>query len=377
MIVLLQLVVLRRIEGRRRTRVIAVMGVLWALVLAAARRLRAGPRHARAPRCWSPPAPRSSRSARRCCSRPSRRWSTTSRPTTCAVATTRSARRPSSWPRSSRRRSRARWSATRLGSRLHRPAGGRLAGGRRLRRSLRLEPQLPPGVNGVRVPEPEQPATAIGQHRRDRPATLLPVGPHQDRQHRRAEVQRVVLVACWAVGDRRAAARRPARRRAGGGRGAARPAAAAVAGRRPRGPAARRGAAPAAPRRRPPRRRSRAAPGRGPASRRCSRQATNWPSSLSETSCITPRPNCAGLPVIARSVTHLDVGGAAGRLGHRQRDLGAGGAVAALVLALGVDDEAVRRLVLLHERAGAVVDQRDRAELDLAPSPRTCPPRPR
>ena len=28
----------------------------------------------------------------------------------------------------------------------------------------------------------------------------------------------------------------------------------------------------------------------------------NCPSSLSDTSCITPRPNCAGLPVIARSV---------------------------------------------------------------------------
>ena len=39
------------------------------------------------------------------------------------------------------------------------------------------------------------------------------------------------------------------------------------------------------------------------AARRCSRQLTNWPSSLSETSCITPRPNWAGLPVIARSVT--------------------------------------------------------------------------
>ena len=39
------------------------------------------------------------------------------------------------------------------------------------------------------------------------------------------------------------------------------------------------------------------------AARRCSRQLTNWPSSLSETSCITPRPNCAGLPVTARSVT--------------------------------------------------------------------------
>ena len=29
----------------------------------------------------------------------------------------------------------------------------------------------------------------------------------------------------------------------------------------------------------------------------------NWPRSLSETSCITPRPNWAGFPVTARSVT--------------------------------------------------------------------------
>ncbi len=43
-----------------------------------------------------------------------------------------------------------------------------------------------------------------------------------------------------------------------------------------------------------------------------------------------------------------------------------GGAVAPLVLALGVDDEPVRGLVLLEEGARPVVDQRDRAELDLA-----------
>ena len=36
---------------------------------------------------------------------------------------------------------------------------------------------------------------------------------------------------------------------------------------------------------------------------RCSRQLTNWPSSLSDTSFITlPRPNWAALPVMARSV---------------------------------------------------------------------------
>ena len=34
-----------------------------------------------------------------------------------------------------------------------------------------------------------------------------------------------------------------------------------------------------------------------------STQATNACNSLSDTSCMTPRPNCAGLPVTARSVT--------------------------------------------------------------------------
>ena len=57
--------------------------------VAAARRVRAGARHARRDHAGRGAAPRSSRSARRCCSRPSRRWSTTSRPTTCAGATTR------------------------------------------------------------------------------------------------------------------------------------------------------------------------------------------------------------------------------------------------------------------------------------------------
>ena len=47
--------------------------------------------------------------------------------------------------------------------RLHRLAGGRLAGGRRAARSLRLEPQLPPGVNGVRVPEPERASQHVTQ----------------------------------------------------------------------------------------------------------------------------------------------------------------------------------------------------------------------
>ena len=40
-----------------------------------------------------------------------------------------------------------------------------------------------------------------------------------------------------------------------------------------------------------------------PASSLPARQSTNCPSSLSETSCMTPRPNWAGLPVTLRSVT--------------------------------------------------------------------------
>ena len=113
---------------------------------------------------------------------------------------------------------------------------------------------------------------------------------------------------------------------------------------------------------------------------RCSRQATNWPSSLSETSWITPRPNCAGLPVMA------EVGDAPRRRWRRPPasvmvavTIGAGGAVAALVLALGLDHQPVRRLVLLDERAGAGVDQRDRAELHLdgAREGRRRPPRSR
>ena len=87
-IVLLQLVVLQRIEGRRRTRVIAVMSVVWAFrgVLLGL----SGPvPHPRRGGRWSRPVPRSSPSARRCSSPRSRRWSTTWVPTTCAAATTR------------------------------------------------------------------------------------------------------------------------------------------------------------------------------------------------------------------------------------------------------------------------------------------------
>ena len=46
-IVLLQLFVLQRIEGRRRTRVILVLCAIWAAVVELPRRRRAGPRHLR------------------------------------------------------------------------------------------------------------------------------------------------------------------------------------------------------------------------------------------------------------------------------------------------------------------------------------------
>ena len=59
------------------------------------------------------------------------------------------------------------------------------------------------------------------------------------------------------------------------------------------------------------------------------------------------------------------------------RDHGARRTVAALVLALGVDHHPVRGVVLLGEGAGAVVDQRDRAELDLDRSGEAVARRPR
>src|SRR5437764_2379742 len=45
-----------------------------------------------------------------------------------------------------------------------------------------------------------------------------------------------------------------------------------------------------------------ASPDWGAPSTLFSRQSTNWPSNLADTSAITPRPNWATLPVTARSV---------------------------------------------------------------------------
>ena len=91
-IVVLQLFVLQRIEGRAPHARHRRHGPHVDGGLVAARRdvARAGHRHGDGPAL--PRAPGSSVSARRCSSRRAPRWSTTSRPTTCAAATTRSAR---------------------------------------------------------------------------------------------------------------------------------------------------------------------------------------------------------------------------------------------------------------------------------------------
>ena len=165
---------------------------------------------------------------------------------------------------------------------------------------------------------------------------LLPVGAQQDGQDRRAEVERVVL------GRRGRKGRGPTRRRRGGrggwrgrllGHGVGRRRCSLLGGRLLRGqpswppsspvPSSQREPSwpPSSPQERPRRerrpirppelgpppeqRRERQPPpgSAGPAPIRDCRQSTNWASSLSETSCITPRPNCAGLPVICSSVT--------------------------------------------------------------------------
>ncbi len=179
---------------------------------------------------------------------------------------------------------------------------------------------------------------------------LRPVGLGQDRQHRRPEVQRVVV--------RRTTRRRPCGRRPGRrGRGVARPPAARAAAAGRRGRRRRRLAAPAV-------------AGSGSGSSDAADLVLQAGDELLEQLVGDVLHDAAAeLRRLAgdRQVgDHVDLGGARALLGDGRGDRGAGGAVAALVLALGVDDEPVGGLVLLHEGAGAVVDQRDRAELDLA-----------
>ena len=391
-IVLLQLVVLQRIEGRRRTRVIAVMGVVWALSWLLLGLSGPGPRHP-----GRDPAGRRVRLGLRL------------RRDAAAADDPGAGQRPRARP-PARALQRAQLGAFQLaaviappisgllighalgdvyigllvvgclvcGVARHRPAraAARPAGQRR--RDRAADPSAPPVRRRPACPSADaaQRATSATIRPRSRrtASALLPVGLDQDRQHRRAEVDGVVRLAGARGRGRRDGG--PARPAAGAAAGAPAPAGRGgpgAVGRRRAGSGRR-------PARRPPagcdvgrRRPAVGAAGSAAAGRRspsrCSRQATNCPSSLSETSCMTPRPNCAGLPVTARSVTTSTSVPPTAADGHRERDLGAGGAVAALVLALGVDDEPVRRLVLLHEGARAVVDQRDRAELDLAPMP--------
>ena len=102
-----------------------------------------------------------------------------------------------------------------------------------------------------------------------------------------------------------------------------------------------------------------------PAPTFCSRQSTNCPSSLSETSWMTPRPNCAGLPVIARSVTTSTSVESPAAVSEAVT-LAPAVPLPRLSLPLASTTNRCADLVLLEERAGAGVDQRDRPELDLA-----------
>ena len=112
------------------------------------------------------------------------------------------------------------------------------------------------------------------------------------------------------------------------------------------------------------RRRRCRADGAAPPSRSASRFLANWPIRFVDTSASTPRPNCAALPEMVRSVVIDDVGGVALvlQLGGDERR---GVAAAPRLLAAGLDDHALGGLVLLLERGFALVGHRDRADLDL------------
>ena len=99
-----------------------------------------------------------------------------------------------------------------------------------------------------------------------------------------------------------------------------------------------------------------------------SRQSTNWPSSLADTSAITPRPNWATRPVTVRSVT--TVTGRAVAVGReRGGDRGVGVALAPGVAPLGPQHRPVRVVVALDEPGRALVLGGDRADLDLDDAP--------
>ena len=125
----------------------------------------------------------------------------------------------------------------------------------------------------------------------------------------------------------------------------------------------------AAGRRRLRRRRGSAAPSAPPPPSSSARQSANRPSSLLPTSAITPRPNCAGLPVIARSVvtvTSVDDPPSSCSSGGDRRRWPCPMPRASLPLA----SITARRagLVLLDEPRRAGVGHLDRADLDLHPA---------
>ncbi len=330
-IVLLQLVVLQRIEGRRRTRVIAVMGVVWAfswLLLGLSGLV---------------PGTAGATLLVAACASVFAFGETLLQPTIPALVNDLA-------PDHLRGRYNALSSGSfQLAAVIAPPISGLLIGhalgnvyiGLLVVGCLvcgvvaiaRLEPQLDPRVNGVREDETvgrrrdhaaggvtgraedrpqraSEPPTISTDDQRDddeRDQPLLPVGLDQDRQHRRAQVDRVVRLG--RRGERRRWRRRGGRlRRPAPARGRGR------VGRSRRRP--RRRSATDAGRPRPPARAAasrRPVPRRGVAPSRCSRQATNWPSSLSETSCITPAAELRRLAGDGQVGEHLDVGAAATR----------------------------------------------------------------
>ena len=99
-----------------------------------------------------------------------------------------------------------------------------------------------------------------------------------------------------------------------------------------------------------------------------SRQVTNWPSSFVTTSAITPRPNWAARPVMARSVTTFTLVPSPSAV-QRGGDGGVGVALAPGVAALGPQHRLVGGVVLLDEGRLALVLGGDRADLHLDDAP--------
>ena len=96
------------------------------------------------------------------------------------------------------------------------------------------------------------------------------------------------------------------------------------------------------------------------------RHSANCPTSLPATSAITPRPNCAGLPVTFRSVTTDTCAGALVDQGGPDRR--SSRPRSARLLAVGLDHGHPCGLVPLDEPGRAVVRHRDRAQPHLDPA---------